>query len=217
MASQESITATCLNFFSELLTKGVRYVYRYAVNPLVSNTGTSVRGTYGQDVTDEDTDEMARIKVEDEALDAIVTGSSGTKTAASISVTHVVPAIRIHDPTGAAVFFGNVTSAWGRSRHHGATRPPFRGDDGSYHHPPRRPTATARRSTWKTWTCWSVTRVSNVCTNAISSVTRLADARVQTLDSSVHGPGLIDPGTVRAQTCDARLTHSLSSASRRSN
>lgn len=45
-------------------------------------------------------------------------------------------AVRIHDPTEATVFFGNVTSAWGRSRHHGATRPPFRGDDGSYHPPP---------------------------------------------------------------------------------
>jgi hypothetical protein len=46
-------------------------------------------------------------------------------------------AIRIHNPTGLAVFFGNITSAWGRSRHHGATRPPFRGDDGSYHPPPQ--------------------------------------------------------------------------------
>ncbi|KXH66029.1 hypothetical protein CSAL01_05825 [Colletotrichum salicis] len=60
----------------------------------------------------------------------------------SLSVIHVVldwhdgEAVRIHDPTGARVFFGNVTSAWGRSRHHGATRPPFRGDDGSYHPPP---------------------------------------------------------------------------------
>lgn len=26
-----------------------------------------------------------------------------------------------------------MTSAYGRSRHHGATKPPFRGDDGSYH------------------------------------------------------------------------------------
>lgn len=46
-------------------------------------------------------------------------------------------AIRIHEPTQSAIFFGNLTSAWGRSRHHGATRPPFRGDDGSYHPPPQ--------------------------------------------------------------------------------
>lgn len=26
-----------------------------------------------------------------------------------------------------------MTSAWGRSRHHGATEPPFLGDDGAYH------------------------------------------------------------------------------------
>ena len=45
-------------------------------------------------------------------------------------------AIRLHNATEATVFFGNVTSAWGRSRHHGATQPPFQGDDGSYHPPP---------------------------------------------------------------------------------
>lgn len=44
--------------------------------------------------------------------------------------------IRRHEPTGLATWFGNLTSAWGRSRHHGATRPPYRGDDGSYHPPP---------------------------------------------------------------------------------
>lgn len=44
--------------------------------------------------------------------------------------------IRIHTPTGLPTWFGNVTSAWGRSTHHGATEAPFRGDDGSYHPPP---------------------------------------------------------------------------------
>jgi hypothetical protein len=29
-----------------------------------------------------------------------------------------------------------LTSAYGRARHHGATRPPYRGDDDSYHPPP---------------------------------------------------------------------------------
>ncbi|KAL3481523.1 hypothetical protein BJX99DRAFT_253447 [Aspergillus californicus] len=48
-----------------------------------------------------------------------------------------IAAIRLHQPTGAAVFFGNITSAWSRSRYHGATRPPFCGDDGSYHPPPQ--------------------------------------------------------------------------------
>ncbi|KAK2049498.1 Clavaminate synthase-like protein [Colletotrichum somersetense] len=121
-------------FFSELLTKGVKYVYRYTFIPLVSNTGARVRGAYGQDVTDEDTDEMARNKTENEVRrhsHRFEWHEDG-----SISVAHIVPAIRIHDPTGVTVFFGNVTSAWARSRHHGATRPPFRGDDGSYHPPP---------------------------------------------------------------------------------
>lgn len=45
--------------------------------------------------------------------------------------------IRIHKETGLTSWFGNVTSAWGRSTHHGATEAPFRGDDGSYHPPPQ--------------------------------------------------------------------------------
>ncbi|GKT49484.1 clavaminate synthase-like protein At3g21360 [Colletotrichum spaethianum] len=110
-------------FLSELLNKGVKYVYRYTTNPLVSNTGTSIRGAYGQEVTDEDDEITARNKIEDEVRrhsNRFEWHEDG-----SISVTHIVP-----------VFFGNVTSAWGRSRHHGATRPPFQGDDGSYHPPP---------------------------------------------------------------------------------
>ncbi|CCF46973.1 hypothetical protein CH063_00646 [Colletotrichum higginsianum] len=121
-------------FLSQLRNKGVKYVYRYTPNPLVSNTGTSVRGAYGQEVTDDDDEATARGKIEDEVRrhsDRFEWHDDG-----SISVTHIVPAVRIHDPTEATVFFGNVTSAWGRSRHHGATRPPFRGDDGSYHPPP---------------------------------------------------------------------------------
>ncbi|KAF0330735.1 Clavaminate synthase-like protein [Colletotrichum asianum] len=121
-------------FLSDLLNKGVKYVYRYTVNPLVSNTGTSVRGAYGQEVTDGDDEETARRKIEAEVRrhsDRFEWHDDG-----SLSVTHIVPTIRIHNPTESTVFFGNVTSAWGRSRHHGATRPPFRGDDGSYHPPP---------------------------------------------------------------------------------
>lgn len=41
--------------------------------------------------------------------------------------------IRKHNATGLTTWFGNLTSAWGRSRHHGATKPPFLGDDGGYH------------------------------------------------------------------------------------
>ncbi|KXH47397.1 hypothetical protein CSIM01_05334 [Colletotrichum simmondsii] len=113
-------------FLSNLLNKGVKYVYRYTTKPLVSNTGTSVRGAYGQEVRDEDDEATARRKIEAEVRrhsNRFEWHDDG-----SLSVTHIVP--------GATVFFGNVTSAWGRSRHHGATRPPFRGDDGSYHPPP---------------------------------------------------------------------------------
>ncbi|OLN97938.1 Clavaminate synthase-like protein 3 [Colletotrichum chlorophyti] len=121
-------------FFSELLNKGVKYVYRYTPNSLVSNTGTSVRGAYAQKVTDEDDEGTARKKIEAEVRRH--SERFEWHDDSSISVTHIVPTIRVHYPTGATVFFGNVTSAWGRSRHHGATKPPFQGDDGSYHPPP---------------------------------------------------------------------------------
>lgn len=51
-------------------------------------------------------------------------------------ITDGKPVFRIHKETGLTSWFGNVTSAWGRSTHHGATEPPFRGDDDSYHPPP---------------------------------------------------------------------------------
>ncbi|TDZ33510.1 Clavaminate synthase-like protein [Colletotrichum trifolii] len=106
-------------FLAKLLDKGVSYV---------------VRGAYGQTVADDDDEAAARRKIEAEVRrhsERFEWHDDG-----SLSVTHIVPAIRIHEPTSATVFFGNVTWAWGRSRHHGATRPPFRGDDGSYHPPP---------------------------------------------------------------------------------
>lgn len=44
--------------------------------------------------------------------------------------------IRKHVGTGLMTWFGNLTSAYGRSKFHGATQPPYLGDDGSYHPPP---------------------------------------------------------------------------------
>ncbi|KAL4925263.1 uncharacterized protein BDV17DRAFT_294660 [Aspergillus undulatus] len=113
---------------------GAKYTYRYTTEQLVSNTGNSIRGAYGQHVTDDDDAATFQRKIDEvrrhsENFEWHADGST--------SVTHVVPAIRLHQPTGAAVFFSNITSAMDRSRYHGATRPPFCGDDGSYHPPPQ--------------------------------------------------------------------------------
>jgi hypothetical protein len=77
------------NFLSDLRTKGAKYTYRYTVKPLVSNTGTSVRGAYGQHVTDEDDAETSRKKVEAEVRrhsELFEWHDDG-----SLSVTHIVP------------------------------------------------------------------------------------------------------------------------------
>ncbi|KAL4938457.1 hypothetical protein BDV06DRAFT_231878 [Aspergillus oleicola] len=122
-------------FFENLKRLGVMYTYRYTPETLVSNTGNSICCAYGEHVDDDDDAETFRSKIETE-----IRRHSNDFTwhkDGSLSVTHVVPAIRLHNPTGAAIFFGNIPSAWGRSRYHGATREPFRGDDGSYHPPPQ--------------------------------------------------------------------------------
>ncbi|KAF2115382.1 hypothetical protein BDV96DRAFT_687324 [Lophiotrema nucula] len=118
-------------FFQKLLEKGVRYVYRYGKEEVKSNTGTSVLGAYGQNVRPKDDDATVRIKVEKEVRrhsERFEWHDDG-----SLSVTHIVPIIRKHVETGFTTWFGNLTSAYGRSRHHGATQPPYLGDDGSYH------------------------------------------------------------------------------------
>ncbi|KAL5374054.1 hypothetical protein DPSP01_012235 [Paraphaeosphaeria sporulosa] len=121
-------------FFARLLEKGVKYVYRYGREQVESNTGASVFAAYGQHVEDEDSEEVIREKIEKEVRrhsEMFEWHEDG-----SLSVEHVVPIIRKHLPTGLTTWFGNLTSAYGRARHHGATQPPYRGDDGSYHPPP---------------------------------------------------------------------------------
>ncbi|KAH7110899.1 hypothetical protein B0J11DRAFT_599202 [Dendryphion nanum] len=118
-------------FFARLEEKGVRYLYRYGREQVVSTTGASVFAAYGEKVEEGDDEETIRRKIEDEVRrhsDLFEWHGDG-----SLSVTHVVPIIRKHIPTALPTWFGNLTSAYGRSRHHGATQPPFRGDDGSYH------------------------------------------------------------------------------------
>ncbi|KAI1382668.1 Clavaminate synthase-like protein [Hypoxylon trugodes] len=121
-------------FVEKLLQKGVKYVYRYGLEDVKSNTGTSVIGAYGQHVQPDDGEETRRKKIEQEVKrhsDRFEWHDDG-----SLSVTHIVPIIRKHDDTGLTTWFGNVTSAWGRSKFHGATESPYRGDDDSYHPPP---------------------------------------------------------------------------------
>ncbi|KAI1843255.1 hypothetical protein JX265_012172 [Neoarthrinium moseri] len=121
-------------FVQALLEKGVKYVYRYGLEDVASNTGTSVLGAYGQHVQPGDDQETRRKKIEDEVRrhsDHFEWHEDG-----SLSVTHIVPIIRRHEETGLTTWFGNLTSAWGRSKFHGATEPPYRGDDDSYHPPP---------------------------------------------------------------------------------
>ncbi|KAJ8116585.1 hypothetical protein OPT61_g2017 [Boeremia exigua] len=118
-------------FYEQLQAKGVRYVYRYGRQQVTSTTGASVFAAYGQHVLDSDSEATIRQKIEAEVRrhsDLFQWHDDG-----SLSVTHIVPIIRKHVPTGLTTWFGNLTSAYGRSRHHGATEPPFRGDDGSYH------------------------------------------------------------------------------------
>ncbi|KAI1399827.1 Clavaminate synthase-like protein [Hypoxylon fuscum] len=121
-------------FVQKLLKKGVKYIYRYGLEDVKSNTGTSVIGAYGQHVKPGDDKGTIRKKIEQEVRrhsDRFEWHEDG-----SLSVTHIVPIIRKHNDTGLTTWFGNLTSAWGRSKHHGATDPPYRGDDDSYHPPP---------------------------------------------------------------------------------
>ncbi|KAF2711404.1 Clavaminate synthase-like protein [Pleomassaria siparia CBS 279.74] len=122
------------DFYQKLLAHGVRYVYRYGREQVQSNTGASIFAAYGQHVEEGDDEQTIKRKVEAEVRrhsNRFEWHEDG-----SLSVTHVVPIIRKHTSTGLATWFGNLTSAYGRSRHHGATRPPYRGDDDSYHPPP---------------------------------------------------------------------------------
>ncbi|KAH6692453.1 hypothetical protein F5X68DRAFT_250655 [Plectosphaerella plurivora] len=122
-------------FYEKALKKGIRYVYRYGKENVVSTTGTSVYGAYGREVLPTDDEATARVKIEDEVRRH--SNNFEWHEDGSLTVTHTTPLIRIHKETGLTSWFGNVTSAWGRSTHHGATEAPFRGDDGSYHPPPQ--------------------------------------------------------------------------------
>lgn len=90
LALAEYVERETPEFFQELLTKGVKYVYRYGKETvLVSNTGNGVLGAYGQQVLPEDDEETIRRKVEAE-----VSRHSHRwewHEDGSLSITHIVP------------------------------------------------------------------------------------------------------------------------------
>lgn len=76
-------------FVKKLLEKGVKYVYRYGVEDVASNTGTSVLGAYGQHVQPGDDAVTRKSKIEQEVRrhsERLEWHEDG-----SLSVTHIVP------------------------------------------------------------------------------------------------------------------------------
>ncbi|KAI2464998.1 hypothetical protein F4781DRAFT_435818 [Annulohypoxylon bovei var. microspora] len=133
-------------FIEKLVQKGVKYVYRYGLEDIRSNTGTSVVGAYGQHIQPGDDKETIRRKIEKEVRrhsDRFEWHEDG-----SLSVTHIVPRLlRVICMMCCIVVVdlvildrqlpGSVMSlVHGVEAHHGATEPPYRGDDDSYHPPP---------------------------------------------------------------------------------
>ncbi|CZR57569.1 uncharacterized protein PAC_07458 [Phialocephala subalpina] len=118
-------------FYKALKEKGVRYIYRYSKETnSQSNTGASVTAAYGSEIRLGDEEEVVR-KIEREVERH--SWKYEWHEDGGLSVTHVVPLIRKHLESGKTTFFGNLTSAYGRSKYYGATKPPFLGDDGGYH------------------------------------------------------------------------------------
>jgi len=76
-------------FFAQLLQKGVRYLYRYGREEVMSTTGASIFAAYGQHVTESDDEETIKQKVEQEVKrhsELFEWHNDG-----SLSVTHIVP------------------------------------------------------------------------------------------------------------------------------
>ncbi|KAI1775499.1 Clavaminate synthase-like protein [Hypoxylon cercidicola] len=94
-------------FVDKLLQGRVKYVYRYGVEDVKSNTGTSVIGAYGQHVKADDDKETVRKKIEEQVRrhsDRFKWHEDG-----SLSVTHTVSIIRKHNEIGLPTWFGNLT------------------------------------------------------------------------------------------------------------
>ncbi|KAF8912284.1 hypothetical protein CPB85DRAFT_1508865, partial [Mucidula mucida] len=119
-------------FVAELKKRGVLYAYRYTKDTVkTSNSGASVIAAYGKFVVPDDSPEVIRQKVEEQVRRHSLRFEWHEN--GDLTVWHRVPIIRTHHATGLPVFFGNLISAYGRSKHHKALEPPFLGDDGGYH------------------------------------------------------------------------------------
>ncbi|KAF8866243.1 Clavaminate synthase-like protein [Acephala macrosclerotiorum] len=116
-------------FYQALLKKGVRYIYRYSKETnSQSNTGASVTAAYRSEVREWDDEETVKRKIEREVQRHSWRWEWHED--GGLSVVHVVPLIRKHLESGRTTFFGNLTNAYGRSKYHGATEPPFLGGGG---------------------------------------------------------------------------------------
>lgn len=77
------------DFYDKLSKRGIRYVYRYGKEDVVSTTGTSVFGAYGQQVLPTDDAETAREKIEAEVRRH--SNNFEWHEDGSLTVTHTVP------------------------------------------------------------------------------------------------------------------------------
>ncbi|TVY20316.1 Clavaminate synthase-like protein [Lachnellula arida] len=123
------------DFYEALLKNGVQYIYRYRQvareylegrNGLIDLTvpkqlplqtlATALSGHMARRFYQLTMLSLGAKRLKEKSKNIVVGGNGMTMEA-----------------TGLTTFFGNLTSAYGRSKHHGATEPPFLGDDGGYH------------------------------------------------------------------------------------
>ena len=76
-------------FFDKALKKGIRYIYRYGKENVVSTTGTSVYGAYGRTILPTDDEATAKAKIEDEVRRH--SNNFEWHDDGSLTVTHTVP------------------------------------------------------------------------------------------------------------------------------
>ncbi|GAA5966880.1 hypothetical protein JCM21900_001953 [Sporobolomyces salmonicolor] len=123
-------------FVKDLAEKGITYVYQYPVEKVPgSNLGNSILAAYpAANVLPTDNEATKRAKVETQIQrhsDTWKWNDDGT-----LSVTHRLSSIRRHPYSKLPVYFGNVTSMYLKAQSQNALEPPYKGDDGAFHHIP---------------------------------------------------------------------------------